>query len=141
MSMPKQNNNGRCSYALTEVFQWQEGLNLKFTKAWGFYGIITVATLIGLLLNFIGVDPIKALVYTAVINGVVAVPLIFIIALIARNTAIYWSQESNYRADAKNEMANSAISIVAVPQLPSANRRQRNPDDGARALFVARKLP
>src|SRR5947207_6670757 len=39
---------GASSYALTEVFQWQEGLNLKFTKAWGFYGIITVATLIGL---------------------------------------------------------------------------------------------
>ena len=49
--------------------------------------------------------------------------------------------ESNYRADAKNEMANSAISLVAVSQLPGANRKQRNPDDGARALFVARKLP
>jgi Mn2+/Fe2+ NRAMP family transporter len=87
---------GASSYALTEVFEWQEGLDLKFTKAWGFYGIITVATLIGLLLNFIGFDPIKALVYTAVINGVVAVPLIFIIALIARNTAIMGQYKSGW---------------------------------------------
>jgi NRAMP (natural resistance-associated macrophage protein)-like metal ion transporter len=87
---------GASSYALTEVFQWQEGLNLKFTKAWGFYGIITVATLIGLLLNFVGFDPIKTLVYTAVINGVVAVPLIFIIALIARNTAIMGQYKSGW---------------------------------------------
>jgi NRAMP (natural resistance-associated macrophage protein)-like metal ion transporter len=79
---------GSASYALSETVKWPEGLDLKLTKAWGFYGVITLATLIGLLLNFIGIDPIKALVYTAVINGVVAVPLIFIIALIARNTTI-----------------------------------------------------
>lgn len=47
-----------------------------------------MATLIRLLLNFIGIDPIKALVYSAVLNGVVAVPLIFIIAPIARNKNI-----------------------------------------------------
>jgi len=79
---------GSASYAISETVQWREGLDLKLTQAWGFYGVITVATLIGLLLNFIGIDPIKALVYTAVINSVVAVPLIGIIALVARNPAI-----------------------------------------------------
>jgi NRAMP (natural resistance-associated macrophage protein)-like metal ion transporter len=87
---------GSASYALTETLQWREGLDLKLTKAWGFYGIITVATLIGLLLNFIGIDPIKALVYTAVINGVVAVPLIGIIALIARNQSIMGQYKSGW---------------------------------------------
>src|SRR5262249_50382109 len=79
---------GSASYALSETMRWREGLDLKLTQAWGFYGVITVATLIGLLLNFLGIDPIKALVYTAVINGVVAVPLIFLIALVARNKRI-----------------------------------------------------
>src|SRR5262249_16572466 len=84
------------SYALSETLQWSEGLDLKLPKAWGFYGVITVATLIGLLLNFIGIDPIKALVYTAVINGVVAVPLIFVIGLVARNTPIMGQYTSGW---------------------------------------------
>lgn len=87
---------GSSSYALTEVFQWREGLDQKLVKAWGFYSFITGGTLIGLLLNFIGIDPVKALVYTAVINGVVAVPLIFIIALIARNTTIMGQYRSGW---------------------------------------------
>jgi uncharacterized protein involved in cysteine biosynthesis len=62
------------SFAVSESLQWAEGLDRKLTKAWGFYGVIIVATLIGLLLNFIGIDPIKTLVYSAVLNGVVAVP-------------------------------------------------------------------
>src|SRR5215469_6173299 len=87
---------GSASYALSETLQWPGGLDLKLTRAWGFYGVITVATLIGLLLNFIGIDPIKALVYTAVINGVVAVPLIFVIALIARNKNIMGQYTSGW---------------------------------------------
>ncbi len=87
---------GSASYAVSESFQWVEGLDQKLTKAWGFYGVIIVATLIGLSLNFIGINPIKALVYTAVINGVVAVPLIFIIALIARNKNIMGQYTSGW---------------------------------------------
>jgi Mn2+/Fe2+ NRAMP family transporter len=87
---------GSASYAVSESLQWAEGLDLKLTKAWGFYGVIIVATLIGLLLNFIGIDPIKALVYSAVINGVVAVPLIIIIALIARDATIMGPYKSGW---------------------------------------------
>ena len=87
---------GSASYAVSESFQWVEGLDQKLTRAWGFYGVIIVATLIGLLLNFIGINPIKALVYTAVINGVVAVPLIFIIALVARNKNIMGQYRSGW---------------------------------------------
>jgi Mn2+/Fe2+ NRAMP family transporter len=76
---------------VSESFQWAEGLDQKLTRAWGFYGVI-----IGLLLNFIGIDPIKALVYSAVINGVVAVPLILIIALIARNATIMGQYKSGW---------------------------------------------
>ena len=82
------------SYAISEAFNWREGLNLKFKKGHGFYGIITIATLFGLMINFIGIDPVKALVFTAVINGVVAVPLIFIIAKIASNKKIMGEYKS-----------------------------------------------
>ena len=85
---------GSAAYALSETLNWREGLNLKLKKAHGFYGVITIATLIGLCINFIGIDPIKALVYAAVINGVVAVPLIYIIALIARNEKIMGQYKS-----------------------------------------------
>jgi NRAMP (natural resistance-associated macrophage protein)-like metal ion transporter len=73
---------GSAAYALSEAFGWREGLNQKFNDAKGFYGVIIVATLIGLGLNFIGIDPMKALVYTAVFNGIAAVPLLMVIALI-----------------------------------------------------------
>lgn len=80
--------SGSASYAISEAFNWKEGLNLKLKRAHGFYGVITIATLVGLLINFIGIDPVQALVFTAVINGVVAVPLLFLIAKIAQNEAI-----------------------------------------------------
>jgi len=73
---------GSASYALSETFGWKEGLYRKLSDAKGFYLVIIVATLIGLAMNFVGINPIKALVFTAVFNGVAAVPLIYIIARI-----------------------------------------------------------
>ncbi len=86
--------SGSASYALSEALNWRDGLNLKFKKAHGFYGIITLATLVGLSINFIGLDPIKALVFTAVFNGVAAVPLLFFIAKIAGNKKIMGKYKS-----------------------------------------------
>ncbi|PJE58127.1 MAG: iron transporter [Candidatus Portnoybacteria bacterium CG10_big_fil_rev_8_21_14_0_10_36_7] len=83
------------SYAVSEAFGWREGLNLKFRRGHGFYGIIIIATLVGLLINFIGINPIKALVLTAVINGVISVPLIYIIARISRNEKIMGEYKSS----------------------------------------------
>lgn len=82
------------SYAIAETFAWREGLNLKLKRAHGFYGVITIATILGLIINFVGINPIKALVLTAVINGVIAVPLIFIIAKIASNKDILGDYKS-----------------------------------------------
>jgi Mn2+/Fe2+ NRAMP family transporter len=80
--------SGSASYALSEALDWNAGLNLKLKRAHGFYGVITIATLIGLMINFIGINPMQALVVTAVINGVIAVPLIFLVARLARNKEI-----------------------------------------------------
>lgn len=82
------------SYALSETLNWKSGLNLKLKQAHGFYGVITIATLIGLMINFVGIDPIKALVYTAVFNGVAAVPLLLLIALVAQNGRIMGEYKS-----------------------------------------------
>src|SRR6266567_4614737 len=87
---------GSASYAVSESLQWVEGLDQKLTKAWGFYGVIIVAMLLGLLLNFTGINPIRALVFAAVLNGLVAVPLIFVIALIARNKNIMGQYKSGW---------------------------------------------
>ena len=88
--------SGSASYAVSEAFKWNAGLSLKLKKAHGFYGVITIATLIGLIINFIGIDPIKALVITAVINGVVAVPLIFLVAKIAASEKIMGEYKSGW---------------------------------------------
>jgi NRAMP (natural resistance-associated macrophage protein)-like metal ion transporter len=80
--------SGSASYAVSDALNWRASLNLKLERAHGFYGVITIATLLGLLINFVGIDPVKALIVTAVINGVVAVPLIFLIIRIADNPEI-----------------------------------------------------
>lgn len=84
------------SYAISEAMSWREGLNLKFKRAHGFYGVITIATLIGLGINFIGINPVKALVFTAVFNGVAAVPLIFLIAKMASDKTIMGEHKSGW---------------------------------------------
>lgn len=86
--------SGSAAYAVSEAVNWDSGLNLKLKKAHGFYGIITIATLIGLIINFIGIDPVKALVYAAVLNGVAAVPLIFLIIKISGNEKILGKYKS-----------------------------------------------
>jgi len=105
--------SGSAAYALSEAFNMKEGLNLKLKKAHGFYGIITIATLIGLMINFIGIDPIKALVFTAVFNGVAAVPLIFLIARIARNRKIMGEYRSGW-------LSNTVVWITFLVMLASA---------------------
>lgn len=79
---------GSSAYALSDAFGWKQGLSKKFKQAKAFYLIIAVSTIIGLWINFSNIDPIKALVYTAVINGVTAVPILFTIMKIANNKKI-----------------------------------------------------
>jgi len=105
--------SGSAAYALSEAFNMKEGLNLKLKKAYGFYGIITIATFIGLMINFIGINPIKALVFTAVFNGVASVPLLFLIARIARNRKIMGEYRSGW-------LSNTVVWITFLVMLASA---------------------
>ena len=79
---------GSAAYAVGEVFDWPVGLAQQPKRAKAFYGTIAGATLIGALLNFTPLDPIKALFWSAVINGVVAVPVMIMIMLMAAKPAI-----------------------------------------------------
>jgi Mn2+/Fe2+ NRAMP family transporter len=85
---------GSASYALSEVMGWNEGLYRKFKRARGFYLVISLATLFGLAMNFVGIDPIKALIYSAVLNGLAAVPLLYLIAKITRRPDIMGEYQS-----------------------------------------------
>ena len=88
--------SGSAAYAVADAFEWKASLNLKLRKAHGFYGVITIATLIGLMINFIGIDPVKALIFTAVLNGVAAVPLLFLIVKIAASDKIMGQYKSGW---------------------------------------------
>jgi NRAMP (natural resistance-associated macrophage protein)-like metal ion transporter len=79
---------GSSAYALSDTFDWKEGLNKKFRQAKPFYIVIAASTIVGLFINFSGIDPIRALVYTAVINGIVAVPILFAIMKISNDKTI-----------------------------------------------------
>ena len=79
---------GSSSYALAESFKWREGLYYKLGQAHAFYGIIIISMIIGMSLNFVGIDPIKALIYSAIANGLVAPIVLTLIVLISSNKKI-----------------------------------------------------
>ena len=93
---------GSSSYAISETLGWKEGLYRKFNRAIGFYVVIILATLAGLAINFLGIDPIKALIFTAVFNGIAAVPLLYMIAKVGNSSKIM------------GQYKNSAVSNIFV---------------------------
>lgn len=74
---------GSAAYAVSEALGWQWGLERKASQARGFYGIIAISVLAGLILQYSPISPMKALFWSAVINGIVAVPLMVVIVLLA----------------------------------------------------------
>lgn len=79
---------GSVAYALADTFKWPEGLALKPKQAPQFYGVIAVATLLGAGMNLLGINPIKALYLSAILNGLVAPPLMVLLMLIGNNRKI-----------------------------------------------------
>lgn len=79
---------GSGAYALSEVLNWREGLELKFLKAKGFYFIIILSIVFGGLFNFFKINPITALYWAAFLNGIIAVPLLYLIMKIGDNPSI-----------------------------------------------------
>ena len=80
--------SGSISYIVTETFGWEQGLGKKFHEAKAFYIIIAISLVLGLSLNYIGISPINALIYTAILYGLTAPVLIAIILHISNNKKI-----------------------------------------------------
>jgi len=79
---------GSAAYAVSEVFGWTEGLSKNFQQARGFYAIIIAATGIGTLMSIAELDPIKALVWSAIVNGVISVPIMGVMMWIGQSVSI-----------------------------------------------------
>jgi NRAMP (natural resistance-associated macrophage protein)-like metal ion transporter len=79
---------GSSSYALSESYRWREGLYRPLKQAYAFYGVIIISMLVGLSINFLGIDPIKALIYSAFVNGLVAPLVLALIVIIASNKKV-----------------------------------------------------
>jgi NRAMP (natural resistance-associated macrophage protein)-like metal ion transporter len=87
---------GSAAYALSETLGLKEGLSKKIKKAKGFYSIIAISTLAGLMINFIGINPIKALFYAAIVNGLMAVPLIYLIIRLSSKKDVMGSHANGF---------------------------------------------
>ena len=115
--------SGSAAYGLAETFGWHEGLARKLRDAHGFYGVITIATLIGLATNFIGIDPMQALIYAAVVNGVVAVPLLFLIARLAERADIMGEYRSGWLSRSLVWITFLAMGAAAVAMFVTLRNR------------------
>jgi NRAMP (natural resistance-associated macrophage protein)-like metal ion transporter len=80
--------SGSISYIITETFGWEQGLDKKFHEAKAFYIVIAISLLLGLSLNYIGISPVKALIFTAILYGLTAPVLIAIILHISNNKKV-----------------------------------------------------
>jgi NRAMP (natural resistance-associated macrophage protein)-like metal ion transporter len=79
---------GSAAYAVSEVFGWKTGLSRGFREARGFYLIIAVATGVGTLMSVFEVDPIKALVWSAIVNGIISVPIMAVMMVIGQSKSL-----------------------------------------------------
>jgi NRAMP (natural resistance-associated macrophage protein)-like metal ion transporter len=105
---------GALSYMMAEVFDLQEGLDKKFHEAKGFYLTIIVSLLLGLSINFIGISPIKALIYTAVLYGVTAPVLIALILHICNNKKIMGEYTNGVWSNLFGGLTFLLMSIAAI---------------------------
>jgi Mn2+/Fe2+ NRAMP family transporter len=102
---------GSASYAISESFGWKEGLYRKLKEAYAFYGIIIVAMAVGIILNFIHLDPIKALIYTAVGNGIIAPLILVLIVKISSNKKI---MQKNVNSRAINWFGWLTVALMSI---------------------------
>ena len=79
---------GSAAYAVAESFRWPIGLGLPLAQARGFYAILSISTILGVVIDLAGIDSIKALLWAAILNGVVSVPIMVVMMLLAARPAV-----------------------------------------------------
>jgi len=113
---------GSAAYGIAEAFRWRNGLGLDLAKARGFYGIIILATALGIGINFTPIDPIKALFWSAVINGVVAVPVMIVMMLMARKKEIMGAFVVKRRSLVLGWAATAVMAVMVVAMFATWGR-------------------
>jgi Mn2+/Fe2+ NRAMP family transporter len=110
---------GSASYALSESLRWKIGLYKNLKQASSFYGVIIISMFIGIIINFIGLDPIKTLIYSAVLNGLIAPIVLFFIVRISSNRSIMNERANHPVITALGWITTSVMTIVAVATIIS----------------------
>jgi NRAMP (natural resistance-associated macrophage protein)-like metal ion transporter len=108
---------GSAAYAVAETFSWRAGLGQKLKRAHGFYGVITLATLVGLLVNFTPIKPFQMLYYTAILNGLVAPPLMVLIMIIGNNKKIMKNHTNSLFSNVMGWIITIVMSLAAIAML------------------------
>ena len=106
--------SGSISYIITESFGWKGGLDKKFHQAKVFYIIIAISLILGLLLDYIGISPIKALIYSAILYGMTAPVLIAIILHISNNKKIMGKHTNGKTSNILGFAALALMTVAAV---------------------------
>lgn len=110
---------GSASYAIAESFGWREGLYRTWSHAHAFYAVIIAAMGVGLLLNFIGLDPIQALIYSAVANGLIAPVILYFIVRISGSKKIMGQKKNHPLVTAIGWLTVALMATVAAATLYS----------------------
>ena len=114
---------GSCAYAVSETFGWECSLNDKPHEAPKFYTIIGLSTLLGLLLNFLGFNPISALFWSAVINGLISPPLLIIIMLVTNNRSVMGDKVNGLNANIFGWAATALMFAAAIGMIVTWNQQ------------------
>jgi Mn2+/Fe2+ NRAMP family transporter len=112
---------GSAAFAVAETFGWPSGLDEKPRHAKKFYGVIAASTLVGVLIDFAGINPIKALFWTAVINGVVAPPLLVVVMLVSNNRRVMGSRTNGLFANIIGWLAALIMFAAAIGMFATWN--------------------
>lgn len=108
---------GSGAYALSEALEWKEGLERRVADARGFYSIIAVSVLLGLVLQYSPVSPMRALFISAVINGVVAVPLMAVIILLVSKPSVMGDFTAGWWVRALGWLGTAVMGVAAIAML------------------------
>ncbi|HWF77644.1 MAG TPA: divalent metal cation transporter [Caulobacteraceae bacterium] len=108
---------GSAAYGLSEAMGWKEGLELKATDARGFYGVIAFSVLVALVIQYTPIDPMKALFWSAVVNGVVAVPLMAVIIVLASKKSVMGAFTASRTLIVLGWIATAAMAAAALGML------------------------
>ena len=106
--------SGSLSYIVAESFGWKQGLDKKFHEAKGFYLIIVLSLILGLLMNYLGMPPVKALFYSAILYGLTAPVLIVVILHIANNKKVMGNYTNNIRSNILGFTTLILMSLAAI---------------------------